>query len=139
MYRLLFCLMISCLALFWPSWVKANEFEQVWNCKLQSGKSLDEIRAVARGWLLAAHSMSEGDKLQLEIRWPIAVADSADAFEFVIRAPSLKAWGSFYDGYDPSSPVGKADEVFASIASCSGSTLWESIAIEAGPHGSAPN
>lgn len=31
---------------------------------------------------------------------------------------------------DPDSLVGKADEVFANVASCSGSTLWESISLE---------
>ncbi len=128
---------LSCYLLFlsfvslWPSPAQANEFEQVWSCKLQAGHNLDEVRAVASDWLQAARSMRGGDRLQLEIRWPIAVADSAEAFEFVIRAPSLEAWGTFYDAYDPSSPVGKSDEIFASIASCSGSSLWESIAIEA--------
>jgi len=118
-----------CILTAWVGSAQANDFEQVWDCTLQSGKSLDEVRAVAADWLQAARGMRGGDGLQLEIRWPIAVADSAEAFEFVIRAPSLEAWGAFYDGYDPSSPVGKADEVFATIAACSGSTLWESIAI----------
>jgi len=131
MHRQVIQNLIFCIFTGWVGSVQANDFEQVWDCTLQSGKSLDEVRAVAADWLQAARGMRGGEGLQLEIRWPIAVPESAEAFEFVIRAPSLEAWGAFYDGYDPSSPVGKADEVFATIAACSGSTLWESIAIGA--------
>ncbi|HKX57222.1 MAG TPA: hypothetical protein VJN01_14015 [Xanthomonadales bacterium] len=119
-----------CALMTWITPAAANEFEQVWTCKIQPGHSLDEVRSVGTGWLQAARSMPGGKGLQLVIRWPIAVPDSAEAFEFVIRAPSLQAWGKFYDTYDADSPVGKADEVFAKVASCSGSTVWESISLE---------
>jgi hypothetical protein len=109
--------------------LKANDFEQVWTCQINSGHSLDEARAAGADWIAAVRSMPGGAELQLFIRWPIAVPDSSEKFEFVIRAPSLQAWGAFYDGYDPDSPAGKADEAFARIASCSGSTLWESIVV----------
>lgn len=108
---------------------QANDFEQVWTCTILPGRSLDEVRAAGADWLQAARGMKGGSELGLVIRWPIAVPDSAEQFEFVIRAASLQAWGEFYDGYDPTSAVGKADEVFASVASCSGSTLWESIVL----------
>jgi hypothetical protein len=108
----------------------ANDFEQVWACEIQPGHSLDEVRSAGTEWLKAARSMPGGEGLELVIRWPIAVPDSSEQFEFVIRAPSLEAWGKFYDGYDPSSPVGKADEAFAAVAGCSGSTLWEAISLK---------
>ncbi len=118
------------LALGWAQPASANDFEQVWACSILPGHSLDEVRSAGSEWLKAARSMPGGEELQLVIRWPIAVPDSSEQFEFVIRAPSLQAWGRFYDGYDPDSAVGKADEVFASLASCSGSTLWEFIPLE---------
>jgi hypothetical protein len=127
---------IACSALFLTaslagmSPAAANEFEQIWTCSILAGHNLDEVRSAGNGWLTAARSMPGGEALELVIRWPIAVPDSAEQFEFVIRAPSLQAWGKFYDGYDPDSLVGKADEVFASVASCSGSTVWESISLE---------
>lgn len=108
----------------------ANDFEQVWTCTINAGHNLDEVRASGSEWLKAARSMPGGEALELVIRWPIAVPESAEHFEFVIRAPSLQAWGTFYDGYDPDSPAGKADVVFAAIATCTGSTLWEHIKIE---------
>lgn len=119
-----------CALMTWITPAAANDFEHVWVCSIQPGHSLDEVRSAGSEWLNAARGMPGGEELELVIRWPIAVPDSSEVFEFVIRAPSLQAWGKFYDTYDPDSPVGKADEVFASVASCSGSTVWESITLE---------
>ena len=74
--------------------------------------------------------MNGGDHLKLYVNAPIVVEDSANRFDFVLLAPTLEAWGAFYDGYSASSPVGKADVYFAGVAACSGSTLWEFIKIE---------
>ena len=108
----------------------ANEFEHVWSCELNPGKTLDDARAVARTWLAAAKSMKNGEELQAIIRYPIVVSESENRFDFVVRASSLAAWGAFYDTYDDGSPVADADAKFADVAGCSGSTMWESIGVE---------
>jgi len=108
----------------------ANEFDQVWICELNPGKSLFDAREAARAWLAAAKSMEHGKALQAFIRYPIIVSESENRFDFVVRAPSLAAWGAFYDTYDAGTPVADADVKFAETASCSGSTMWESIAVE---------
>ena len=110
--------------------VAANEFDHVWSCELKSGKTFDDARAVARTWLTAARSMRNGERLQVFIRYPIIVTESENRFDFVVRAPSLAVWGAFYDTYDVGSPVADADLKFADVASCSGSTMWESIGVE---------
>jgi hypothetical protein len=121
--------LLMCVLMTWITPAAANDFEQVWTCTIHAGHSLEEVRSAGTKWLNAARGMPGGEELQLVIRWPIAVPESAEVFEFVVRATSLQSWGRFYDGYDPASPAGKADEVFATIASCSGSTLWESISL----------
>lgn len=108
----------------------ANDFDHAWSCQLLPGQSLADARAVSAAWLQAARSMRGGEQLGVHIRYPIVVGEGADRFEFVVRAPSLEAWGAFYDGYDPDSPVGKADEAFAAVASCSGSSVWEIIPVD---------
>jgi len=110
--------------------VFANQFGHVWSCEIVAGKSLADVRAVSEQWLQAARTMNGGDQLELHIDLPTVVEDSADRFNFVLLAPSLQAWGTFYDGYSETSPVGKADVDFAGVATCSGSTLWESIKID---------
>lgn len=108
----------------------ANDFDHVWNCELKPARTLDEARAVAGTWLAAARSMEHGQRLQAFIRYPIIVGSSENRFDFVVRAPSLAAWGAFYDTYDDGTPVADADLKFAEVASCSGSTMWESIAVQ---------
>jgi hypothetical protein len=110
--------------------VAANEFDHVWSCQLKPGKTLDEARAVARTWIAAARSMRNGERLRVSIRYPIIVTESEDRFDFVVTAPSLAVWGAFYDTYDDGTPVADADLKFADVASCSGSTMWESIGVE---------
>ncbi len=110
--------------------VFANQFGHVWSCEIVAGKSLADVRAVSEQWLKAARTMKGGDQLKLYVNVPIVVEDSANRFDFALLAPSLEAWGAFYDGYSANSPVGKADADFAGVATCSGSTLWESIKIE---------
>ncbi len=130
MLRRASCLIYLAATVGWSAHAYANDFEQVWSCVLEPGQGLDDARAAAADWLRAARSMEGGEGLSLSLRWPIVVPESAERFEFVLRAPALEAWGSFYDRYDPDSPVGKADEAFAQVASCSGSTLWEVIAAD---------
>lgn len=108
----------------------ANDFDHVWSCELNAGKTLDEARAVSAEWLRAARSMEGGEQLQVYVNYPIVVGASAERFDFVVRAPSLEVWGRFYDRYHADSPVAKVDAGFAAIATCSGSSLWESIRIE---------
>jgi hypothetical protein len=66
----------------------------------------------------------------VSIRYPIVVSESENRFDFVVRAPSLALWGAFYDTYDDGTPVAAADLKFADVASCSGSTMWESIGVQ---------
>ena len=101
----------------------ASQFDHVWSCELKPGKTLDDARAVSRGWLTAARSMKHGERLQAFIRYPIIVGDSENRFDFVVRAPSLAAWGAFYDTYHDGTPVADADLNFAAVASCPGSTM----------------
>jgi hypothetical protein len=123
--RLLIAIFLACTG---PA--MANQFGHSWSCELVAGKTVEDVRAVSLAWLNAAKSMKGGDQLELYINLPIVVEESANRFDFVLLAPSLEAWGAFYDGYSESSPVGKADVDFAGVAACSGSTLWESIRIE---------
>lgn len=123
-----FCLTLILLACSAP--LQAYDFDHVWTCELRDGRTLDEARAASRDWLKAAHSMPNGDQLKLYIHWPIIAGVNERAFNWVIRAPSLTYWGTFYDGYHLDSPAALADEKFAEIATCTGSMMWEMLPIE---------
>lgn len=82
---------------------------------MRPGKTLDDARAVARTWLAAARSMKNGGQLQVSIRYPIIVGASENRFDFVVTAPSLAAWGAFYDTYDDGTPVASDPDVRADL------------------------
>lgn len=130
MKRVAITILLACGVAALSAPAAANEFEHVWSCELNPGRTLDDARAVARAWLAAARSMKHGERLQAFIRYPIIVSESENRFDFVVRAPSLAAWGAFYDTYDDGTPVADADARFAEVAGCSGSTMWESIGVE---------
>lgn len=130
MKKVLFGLLLTSSLEAFAAPALANEFSHVWSCELQAGKTIDDARAVSLAWLNAAKSMKGGDQLKVYVNYPIVVEPSGGRFDFVLVAPTLEAWGAFYDGYAGNSPVAKADEEFARVANCSGSALWESIMIE---------
>lgn len=130
MKRIALALWFASVAAAFAAPVHANDFDHVWTCELKSGKSLDDARSVAHAWLAAARSMKNGERLQVFIRYPIIVGESENRFDFVVRTPTLAAWGAFYDTYDDGTPVADADVKFAEVANCSGSAMWESIGVE---------
>jgi hypothetical protein len=97
MSRIALKLLSLSVALSCTAAVQAKGFEQVWTCSLNPGQTLDQARSVSAEWLRAARGMHSGEGLSLSLCWPIAVPDSAERFEFVVRASSLEAWGALYD------------------------------------------
>ena len=50
-------------------------------------------------------------------------------FMFLVKAPSITAWGTFMDNYEGDA-LAKEDKQFADVASCADSALWEWAKIE---------
>ena len=107
----------------------ADNVVQLWNCKLNDGKTGADVVAGSSAWLKAAKSMKGGKDLEAYVDFPLAAPTGDGGFNFVLVAPDVKTWGVFNNGYNDS-PVAKADDEWADIATCSGSSLWSSIAIE---------
>ena len=108
--------------------VLANSTLHIWSCKLNDGKTTAEVMAVSSAWLKAAKSMEGGADLNLSLEFPLAT-DSGDSFNFVLEAADAKTWGLFMNGYE-NSPAAKADEAWGEVASCSRSSLWNSVDVE---------
>ena len=112
------------LAIVIPAY--AASVVQIWSCELEEGKTSEDAEAVSSAWLKAAKGMKGGDEMKVYLDYPIAAEVGGGSFNFVLVAPSFEAWGVLEDGY-PDSPIAEADEAFAIVASCSGSSLWASI------------
>ena len=107
----------------------ADSIVHIWNCKLNDGKTTENLAAVTSDWLKAAKTMEGGGALELYLEFPEAAAVGDGSFSFVLVAPDTKTWGLFMNDY-PESPAAKADEAWGEVATCSGSSLWRSVAFE---------
>ena len=109
--------------------VNADSVVQIWACELEEGKTPQDVETVSSAWLKAAKGMKGGDELEVYLEYPSAAQVGGGIFSFVLVAPSFEAWGVLMEAY-PDSPAAEADEAFATVASCSGSSLWASNKIE---------
>jgi len=115
------------LALTIPAY--ADSAVQIWHCELEEGKTPADAEAVSSAWLKAAKGMKGGDEMVVYLDSPVVASSGGGEFHFVLITPSFGAWGEFNEAY-PGSAAAKADEDFAAVASCSGSSLWASKKVE---------
>ena len=121
--------LIAILLMGFTTIIQASNVLQIWTCATHEGKTWADIEAVSAAWLKAARSMKGGDQLDVYLDVPIAASEGGGSFDFVLIAPSFATWGVFTDGYE-GSPAQKADEDFAKVSSCSGSSIWLSTKVE---------
>jgi hypothetical protein len=117
------------LPLLLGSFSAANaEVVQVWTCTLKDGKSNADLAKVSSDWLAAVRGMKGGAEINVYHEFPLAATPGADGFNFIMEAPDPEAWGALMGGYNGSAAA-KADDAWDQVASCSGSSLWNSVKI----------
>jgi hypothetical protein len=121
---------ILLFAIFMGSCSLANaKSVEVWNCKLNDGKSFDDLMVVSSAWLAATKSMEGAEGIEAYHEYP-AVANAGDGgFNFVVILPDLEVWGKLAKAY-PGSASQKADEAWGEVATCKGNSLWASEKIK---------
>ena len=102
---------------------------QVWSCTAHEGKSDADLEKASSAWLAAAKGMKGGENLEVYHSYPMAANAGERGFEFVLIAPDPATWGAFWNDYDGSAAA-KTDAAWNDVASCSGSALWNSKAIQ---------
>ena len=107
----------------------ADNVVHLWNCELNDGKDGADVVAASSAWLKVAKSMKGGKDLEAFVEFPFAAQTGDGGFTFVLIVPDAKTWGVFYNDYDDS-PAAKADIAWAKVATCSSSSLWQSVKIE---------
>jgi G:T-mismatch repair DNA endonuclease (very short patch repair protein) len=108
----------------------AGKATQMWRCELDDDATEEQVEKAAEKWLAAAKTMSGGKNLEAYVYFPVAVNDTgqSDMF-FVVRAPTFKEWGEFWDGYK-GSPAAKLDKANRDFLVATDSGLWESIKVK---------
>ena len=108
----------------------AIEAWQAFDCVLEGEESEKDAIAAAKKWLKAARSMEGGEEMRASVHFPVAAGGAGDSdFKFIVIAPSFKAWGTFWDGYE-GSPAHQIDLETDEITTCTRSRLFEGVVIE---------
>jgi len=110
----------------------ADSVLQIWSCKLNDEKTEDDLMKASSAWLKAAKGMDGGADINAFVSYAMFsnTPNTEDgSFSFVLETPDLKSWAALFNDY-PDNPVGKADEVWSEVATCSDSSLVASVQIE---------
>ena len=103
---------------------------QVWQCKLYDGKTGADVMKVSSAWLVAHKSLKGGDELKAYHDFPLAANVGEGSFKFVMILPNVETWGVFMGGHEEGSAASETDNAWSEVASCEGSTLWDSVRVE---------
>ncbi len=96
----------------------------VYTCAQNDGASEDEVDTAAKAWLAAAKKVKGGEGLEVVIMYPLAATMGDSDLLFLVKAPSITAWGTFMDNYEGNA-LAKEDKAFGDVVECADSALWE--------------
>jgi hypothetical protein len=101
----------------------------VWQCKLHDGKTEADAMKVSSAWLATHKSMKGGSEIKVYHEFPLVANVVDGSFNWVMIAPNAETWGAF-EGGSHSTAASEADNAWNEVASCNGSTLWNSVKVE---------
>ena len=96
----------------------------VYTCSQNDSASEDDVDTAAEAWLAAAKKVKGGEGLEVVIMYPLAAAMGDSDLLFLVKAPSITAWGTFMDNYEGNA-LAKEDKAFGDVVECADSALWE--------------
>jgi hypothetical protein len=109
-----------------------NEVMHIYSCEMHQGKTEAQAEALIRDWLKELRKLDGGEKLKINVLWPVAVNNMGETdFRIVFISPSFTAWGKMWDAMKDSPAMAKYEQLGSEIADCPDSAMWESVAIEA--------
>lgn len=113
-------LAIVILALGLSSFATADTVAEVWTCKVNDEKSLDDVQAVNSKWL--AH-VREHVSEEISSSVVSAIVGDATSFLFVDSYPDLATWEKTKTYLRDNDEV---DDLFEDVSECSQNTLYNS-------------
>ena len=113
--------LVACGLAMFASAAFADNYREVWMCKLEDDKKIEDVQAANSKWL--AFVRKNVDK-NIEGGVSGAVVGNQDGFLFVDTYPSLEVWAAAKKALD--TDEGDAlDEVFEGLFDCDQNWLWK--------------
>ena len=96
---------------------------EIWSCKLNEGKTIEEVKALNSDWVKLNNQDVEG-----EIRSYVltSLVGGSESFHFVDSFPSLEAWAATKERMDSTEEGQALDAEFEKLAKCSKNSLHRS-------------
>jgi len=115
---------LSCLvavAFLYSGIAAADDYREVWQCKVKDGKTLEDVQAVNSKWLKWMH---ENVDKKVSSAVLTTVVGDLTGFIFVDSYPSLDAWSKGKGAQDGNEEMDALDAEFNSVSDCSDNRLW---------------
>ena len=98
-------------------------------CEQDDEASRKDLETIASKWLKAAKGMKGGENLEIYLHFPVVAHLPDTDFVLVLKTPSIKEWGIFFDGYE-GSEAQKLDKEWDELTACPNSALWKTVKVE---------
>ena len=108
----------------------SNEIVQIYHCSLGEGVTEEMLEAAVQDWLKALRTLDGGERINIEILWPVAATMGDKDFMTVVTYPSFTAWGRSWEAYKDDTAAAKWEALQGEKWSCPDSALWEGVTIE---------
>ena len=102
--------------------VSAETYREVWQCKAEEGKTVDDIQAVNSKWL--AWMRKNVDK-KIDSAVLTAVVGNLESFVFVDTYPTLDAWSKGRGAQQDNEEMDALTAEFNEVMSCKENSLME--------------
>ena len=111
----------ACSLIVFAGAASAESYREVWRCKLEDDKKIEDVQAANSKWLAWVR-----DNVDKDIKSAVvtAVVGNQDGFSFVDQFPSLEVWAAAKKALD--SDEGNAlDEAFEGLFECERNALMK--------------
>ena len=122
MKKLLPATLVAIVTLCLSGIATADSIAEVFTCKVEEGKKIEDVQAVNSKWLKWINAHVEGGGITSSIG--TAVVGNTAAFIFVDSYPDLATWAAAKDILD-SDAADELEDVFSGVSDCSENRLWK--------------
>lgn len=102
--------------------------DEVWTCKVNAGKSMDDVRAANSKWVKYINAHVKGGDISSSVVTPIVGKVEQGTFLYVDSFPNLESWTAAKPALDKTDEGKAIDAELNAAAACSENRLYSSEA-----------
>lgn len=104
----------------------ADRIEEVWICKVNDGKSMDDVNAANSKWVKFVNANVKGGDIASSVVTPVVGDIATGTFIYVDSFPSLESWAASRPALEMNDEGKAIDAELNAAATCSENQLYSS-------------